>query len=51
MKDFWNRNKSFRNVKIAVVFGLAQSCLIYIAYINLLWFLKNPTYFGNMDCN
>ena len=33
LKSSWNRNKCFRNIKVAVVFGLAQSYLIYIAYI------------------
>ena len=36
LKACWNRNKCFRNIKAAIIFGLAQSYLIYIAYINLL---------------
>ena len=31
------------------IFALTQSQLIYIAYINLLWFPKNPTLFGDID--
>ena len=32
----WNRNKCFRNIKVIVAFGLAQSYLTYIVYIDLL---------------
>ena len=33
LKACYTRNKCFLNTKIAVTFGLAQSHLIYIAYI------------------
>ena len=29
LKACWNRNKCFRNIKVAAVFGMAQSYLIY----------------------
>ena len=32
-KARYTRNKCFLNIKVAVIFGLTQSYLIYIAYI------------------
>ena len=40
MKDFWNRNKSFRNVKVAVVFGLDNHVLFILHILTYYDFLR-----------
>ena len=40
MKDFWNRNKTFRNVKVAVVFGLDNHVLFILHILTYYDFLR-----------